>query len=104
MASGLAVVAFNYAAAAENITSGANGTLVPYGDTAAFASAAAGLARDIERVRATGARARRHAEALSWERVVRALESRLLAAAESGPAPRASLRAPRPRRAYGAAS
>jgi glycosyltransferase involved in cell wall biosynthesis len=104
MASGLAVVAFGYAAAAENIASGENGVLVPYGDDGAFARAATRLAADAAQVRALGMRARRHAESLSWERVVRALESRLLAAAESGPAPRASLRAPRPRRAYGAAS
>jgi glycosyltransferase involved in cell wall biosynthesis len=104
MASGLAVIAFNYAAAAENITSGTNGMLVPYGDAAAFASAAAGLAGDFERMRAIGARARQHAATLSWERVVRELEAWLLAAAESGPGPRASVRAPRPRRAYSAAS
>jgi glycosyltransferase involved in cell wall biosynthesis len=104
MASGLAVIAFNYAAAAENITSGTNGMLVPYGDGAAFASAAAGLAGDFERMRAIGARARQHAATLSWERVVRELEAWLLAAAESGPGPRASVRAPRPRRAYSAAS
>jgi glycosyltransferase involved in cell wall biosynthesis len=104
MASGLAVVAFNYAAAAENISNGANGMLVPYGDTAAFAAAAGAVAEDFGRVREIGARARRHAESLSWERVVRELEAKLLAAAESGPGPRASVRAPRPRRAYGTAA
>ena len=51
MASGLAVVAFDYAAAAEVIRHGANGLLAPYGDAESFARLAAGLAADPARAR-----------------------------------------------------
>jgi glycosyltransferase involved in cell wall biosynthesis len=85
MASGLAVVAFDYAAAREHIRDGENGVLAPFGDDAGFAAAAARLAGDPARARALGAHARAIAESLSWERVVLELEARLLAVAEVGP-------------------
>jgi glycosyltransferase involved in cell wall biosynthesis len=104
MASGLAVVAFDYAAAREHIRHGENGLLAPLGDGGAFAAAAEGLAGEPGRVRALGARARATAETLSWERVVLELEARLLAAVDIGPGWRASVRAPGARRAYAAAA
>ena len=44
LASGLVVVAYDYAAARMHITHGQTGTLVPYGDARAFVAGAAGLA------------------------------------------------------------
>jgi glycosyltransferase involved in cell wall biosynthesis len=91
MASGLAVVAFDYAAAAELIQHGVSGLLVPCGDAAAFAAHAAALAADRRRAQALGARARRAAAQRAWDAVVRELEATLAAAAEAhGAVPLAS--------------
>jgi glycosyltransferase involved in cell wall biosynthesis len=81
MASGLAVLAFDYAAAREHVASGESGVLVPYADQRAFVAAAAALAGDPAQLRALGARARAAAETLSWERVTLELEARLMAVA-----------------------
>ena len=54
MASGLPVVAFNYAAAAQLIRDDDNGCLVPFGDDAAFIKVAARLADDAPRRRWMG--------------------------------------------------
>lgn len=71
MASGLAVVAFDRAAAAELIEDGVHGALVPPGDAGAFAARAVDLAgAGPELLRAMGARARRTAEGRSWDSVV----------------------------------
>lgn len=106
MASGLAVVAYDCAAARAHIQKGVNGVLVPRGDADAFGAAAAGLATERARARAIGKRARKTAETLDWERVVLALETQLIAAAGAGHAVPglATERAPRPARAYGAAT
>ena len=48
LASGLAVVAYDYAAARMHIVHGETGTLVPYGDAGAFVAGAAALARSPE--------------------------------------------------------
>lgn len=95
MASGLAVVAYDYAAAAEHIENGQNGVLATYGNDEAFVAAAAGLVTDFERVHALGAHARETAKALDWAHVVLNLEAQLLAAAEtrSGVDARVRLRA-----------
>jgi glycosyltransferase involved in cell wall biosynthesis len=84
MASGLAVVAYNYAAASEHIEHGRNGMLAAFGESAKFVSAAAELALDHERCRDMGARARKTAEQLDWDRVVQRLESVFLSVAEEG--------------------
>jgi glycosyltransferase involved in cell wall biosynthesis len=102
MASGLAVLAYDCAAAGEHIESGANGMLAPVGDAETYGAAAAGLTVDRSRVRALGARARRTAEALDWDRVVLALEAQLLAVVNTVPA--AADAAQRPAQAYGAAT
>ena len=94
MASGLAVVAFDYAAAAEVMRG--SGLLVPYEDNAAFVSQAAALATDSERVALLARSARPAAEGYGWDAVVRELESVLIAAADSGAAGRgAFLRKPK---------
>jgi glycosyltransferase involved in cell wall biosynthesis len=70
MASGLAVVAFDYAAAARLIRDGENGALVPLADTAAFVSRAASVAADLPRCRALGVQARISAKTLDWDGIV----------------------------------
>lgn len=75
MASGLAVLAYDYAAAAQLIQPRVNGMLAPFDDTAAFVRAAVELAADPSMARALRAHARRTAEGLSWERVVEQLEA-----------------------------
>jgi len=107
MASGLAVVAFDCAAARAHIESGVNGMLAPCGDASAFDVAAAGLAIERARMRALSARARASAEALGWERVVLALEAQLIGAAGAGHAAaqagQPTAKVSRPTGAYGAA-
>jgi glycosyltransferase involved in cell wall biosynthesis len=83
MASGLAVVAFDYAAAAEVIRHDVSGLHVPYGDDAAFVSQAAALAAAPARARWLGARARIEARERGWEQVAEKLESVLAAAADA---------------------
>jgi glycosyltransferase involved in cell wall biosynthesis len=86
LASGLAVVAYDYAAAAAHIRHGRNGLLAPLGDTSAFSALAAGLVTDAARVRALGAGARREILAYDWDRVTQQLEAVLLSAALRGEA------------------
>lgn len=70
MASGLAVVAHDYAAARQVIVHRRSGLLSPPGDDAAFIRQAVGLAQDLEGARALGREARAIAERQSWEAVV----------------------------------
>lgn len=77
MASGLAVVAYHYAAAEQHIRHGDNGLVARYGDAGEFVWQACGLAHDPERVRQLGARARETAERIDWEEVFSALEGAL---------------------------
>ncbi|MCV2349484.1 glycosyltransferase family 4 protein [Paucibacter sp. Y2R2-4] len=74
MASGLAVLAFNYAAAAQLIRSGENGMLAPMDDTAAFVQAAASLAADLQGRRRMGEAACQTASALDWSSIVARFE------------------------------
>ena len=70
MASGLAVVAYDYAAAHHHIRQGANGVLVPLGKRDEFIDAAlaiAGAEQYLPRLRQA---ARAHAAALDWQRIV----------------------------------
>lgn len=75
LASGLPLVAFDYAAAAQLVRSGHNGMLAPMGDGAAFVSAAQALAADPGLRRRMGQAARSSAEALDWDSVVARFES-----------------------------
>ncbi len=80
LASGLAVLAYDYAAAARLIRTGYNGELVPLGDAAAFAARAAELAAQPARVESLRQVARSRALELGWDSVVAQFESVLLAA------------------------
>lgn len=77
MASGLAVVAFDYAAARMHVTPGRTGVLVPCGAFGAFVDGAVALARSPQGVRAMGRRARAHAVGVDWPRVVQRFEALL---------------------------
>jgi glycosyltransferase involved in cell wall biosynthesis len=78
MASGAAVVAYDYAAAHEHIEHGRNGLLAGLGNAAEFVALAAGLAGDARRIAALGSRARATAERIDWECVHHAFEAALL--------------------------
>ena len=80
MASGLAVVAFDYGAARLHIRSGWNGMLAKGEDAQGWIGLAAELAVDPLHARVLGARAREAALELGWDRVVRRLEAVLLSA------------------------
>ena len=80
MASGLAVVAFDYGAARLHIRSGWNGLLAKGEDAQGWIGLAAELAVDPLHARVLGARAREAALELGWDRVVRRLEAVLLSA------------------------
>ncbi len=79
MASGLAVVAYDYAAAAEHIDHNRSGLLARYDDTDDFVLQAVALTEDRPRIRGFGERARQTAETLAWGRVVEQFETLLLA-------------------------
>lgn len=89
LASGLAVAAFDYAAAREYIVHGHNGLVAPCDDATAFREHVlrlAGSAQDLHRLRQ---RARQTAERLSWGKAFDDLERALVkfAAAAAGAAP-----------------
>lgn len=75
MASGLTVLAYRSAAAAELVLDGRNGFLVPPGDEAAFVATALRLAACPERLPETGTAARQAILPRSWAAVVQRFES-----------------------------
>jgi glycosyltransferase involved in cell wall biosynthesis len=88
LASGLAVVAYDYAAAAAHIRHGHNGLLARFDDMATFVALAAALAGDRTQIHALGAQARQNALAHDWGQVVQQLEMVLETAAGAEIAPR----------------
>jgi glycosyltransferase involved in cell wall biosynthesis len=83
MASGLPVVAFDYAGAAQLVRDGHSGRLVPFGDDAAFVRAAAALSDDPALRARMGLQAREAVARLGWDGVVERFESLLHDAARS---------------------
>jgi glycosyltransferase involved in cell wall biosynthesis len=77
MASGLPVVAFNYAAAARFIRHGENGWHVSLGDRAGFVASAILLAADAGQRQRLGPAARQTAEGIPWDRVIDGFEADL---------------------------
>lgn len=75
LASGLAVVAFDYAAAAELIRHGQNGLLVPVGDAEAFIRRAQDLAAQPTLVRHLREGARHTTQSLDWAVIVTQVEA-----------------------------
>lgn len=78
MASGLATVAYDYAAAQQHIHHDVNGLLATYADSDAFVAEARTLARDLPRVRRLGKAARDTVESLTWEHIMGQMEAVLL--------------------------
>ena len=77
LASGLAVIAYDYAAAAEFIRDGENGMLAEFDNTRVFVNHAIRLACERPRARALGIAARSTAEKIDWETVHDAVENTL---------------------------
>ncbi|PTU74633.1 glycosyltransferase family 4 protein [Pseudomonas mangrovi] len=80
LASGLAVVAFDQAAAAQHIRHGHNGALAMPGDETAFIDAACELLEDQERLRSLRLNARWHASKQGWSSIIDGFEQHLLQA------------------------
>jgi glycosyltransferase involved in cell wall biosynthesis len=78
MASGLAVVAFDYAAAHQHIVHGYNGLLAPRGDQTAFVAATRQLAEDPALRQHLGPAARQAVVDFDWEQIHGQLEQLLL--------------------------
>jgi glycosyltransferase involved in cell wall biosynthesis len=77
MASGLAVIAYDYAAAAEHIRHGRNGVVAGCDNAREFTALAANLVCDPQRVANLGRHARASAERIDWEEVHGEFESAL---------------------------
>ncbi|MDG9924305.1 MULTISPECIES: glycosyltransferase family 1 protein [unclassified Pseudomonas] len=77
LASGLAVVAFDQAAAAQHIRHGHNGALATPGDEQAFIEAARWLLEDAELFRRVRLNARQHAGKQGWPAIVEQFEEHL---------------------------
>ena len=78
LASGLAVVAFDYAAAREHIVHGLNGLVAACGDETAFREHTLRLAAAVPEVRRLRQQARQTAEGLSWSKAFDDLEKSLV--------------------------
>ena len=85
LASSLAVVAFDQAAAAQHIHHLHNGMLARPGDEAGFCAAACELLADSEVLRRIRLNARRHASHLSWDGIVMQFEQHLRSAMQPRP-------------------
>ncbi|MBI3432195.1 MAG: glycosyltransferase family 1 protein [Hydrogenophilales bacterium] len=86
MASGLAVVAYDCAAAEEIIRHGENGLKAPPEDEATFVAQALSLASDTARQRRLGTAAAARAAQLSWDAIIDSFERVLLRLAHPEPA------------------
>jgi glycosyltransferase involved in cell wall biosynthesis len=75
MASGLATIAYDYAAAHQHIRHDVNGLLVPFDDTAAFIAQAKGLISDMDRVQRLRHAARNTVKSLTWEHIMGQMEA-----------------------------
>lgn len=75
MASGLATVAYDYAAARQHIRHEVNGLLAPFDDAGAFVAQAGGLVADAERIARLRGGARRTVESLTWDHIMGQMET-----------------------------
>ena len=88
MASGLAVVAYDHAAAATLISPARDGLIAPSGDRGAFLRLAVHAAGDLPGAQRLGRHARATAQALDWSRIVAALEAEYAAVLAEAAVPR----------------
>lgn len=84
MASGLCVVAYDYAAPSKFVVTGQNGVTVPFGDGKAFVAAAADLAANPARVADMRIAARETVAAMSWDAIIDRFEGALSQVADQG--------------------
>lgn len=84
MASGLAMAAFDYAAARAHVEPGRGGLLAPFGDTEAFVAAATLLACDSSALETMGQAARQAMAQLDNEHIYDRLETLFLSAIRGG--------------------
>jgi len=82
-ASGLGIVAYDYAAAREHLAHGRSALLAPFDRRDAFIAEAVRLARDLPLARRLGAAARAAAEPVTWDRIAGDFEAVLLDVAHS---------------------
>ena len=94
-ASGLGIVAYDYAAAREHLVHERSALLPAFDDGAAFIGQAVRMARDLEMARALGAAARRAAEPITWDRIAGDFEAVLLEVSRAPRGSRLSADAPR---------
>jgi glycosyltransferase involved in cell wall biosynthesis len=85
MASGLAVLAYDYAAAREHIRHTINGLLAPRGNSGEFLALATALVRDETRIRELGARATETASHLDWWNIISDFERVMLEVTAAAP-------------------
>lgn len=85
MSSGLAVVAYNYAAAAMHINNQLNGIVVEPGNAAEFCNAAVNLIKHPETITAVRKQARATAERLDWHHLIDHFEKVLVRYVKSKP-------------------
>jgi glycosyltransferase involved in cell wall biosynthesis len=83
MASGLAAVAFDYAAAREHLVDGQNGRTVACADPEAFVGAVAELAQNPAQAARLAAAARNSAREIAWSRICERYEQFLLQCVEA---------------------
>jgi len=83
LASGLGVVAYDEAAAAQHIRHGHNGALAMPGDEMAFIEAAGGLVGDSEALRRVRLNARQHARRQGWGPIIEQFETQLRSACQA---------------------
>jgi glycosyltransferase involved in cell wall biosynthesis len=83
LASGLAVVAYDQAAAGQHVRHGHNGALAMPGDEAAFIDSACWLLEDPETLRRVRLNARQHASRQGWPAIVQQFETYLRTAGDS---------------------
>jgi glycosyltransferase involved in cell wall biosynthesis len=84
MASGLHVLAFNYAAAASLIRSGENGTLATWQDETDFIGKIKIIAQQVQRTEDIGKQARRSSETQSWQVITAQFIQQLTLITEAG--------------------
>ena len=75
MASGLVVVAYDYAAAKLHIRNGETGVLVPYGDARAFIDSATSMVWEAQAINRMRQQAHDYVASIKWSRVVERFEA-----------------------------
>merc|ERR1711879_722456 len=80
MASGLAVISFDYAAGHEHISTGHNGMLAPFGEDEAFIQHAETLSDSPNLLKRIRHESRLHSEGISWQSIVEEFIQRLSSA------------------------